>query len=273
MAKIVLKGDTEITLSEATGFGIWADSVPVYSSETVAVIGALDGNFVFEGSGFTSFDNHGYAMAGTIDAFSLVTDIARVDWTQFSVDAIDFRNALKNQDALGFQDILFGDDDTFVLNKGGGNVDGFAGNDIVKGNSGHDTIAGGQGDDTLRGGRNGDILEGGDDGDTLTGGTGADVFVFRSVTDSTTGGIDTITDLKLGDVIDLANIDADSNLIGDQEFTVDGAAFDGFAAELIMFFDEENDRTLIQGDVDGDASADFTIRVTGDHIDYNNFVL
>jgi Ca2+-binding RTX toxin-like protein len=273
MAKIVLTSDDPITLVNISIAGIYEQSASAYHDENVAVVTLSSGNFVFEGSSFNSFDNHGYATSGTIDALSILSNTLRIDWTGIEVDARDVQQMIKNGDSLAFQDLLLGDDDKIFLNQGGARVEALAGNDIVKGNDGDDEVQGGLGDDVLRGGGGTDLLEGGVGADTLTGGKGADTFIFRTIADSAPGDVDAITDLKNNDIIDLENIDADSGTIGDQAFFRDGVEFGGFAGELIIFFDEGNNRTVIQGDIDGDTNADFIIRVNGDRTDYDNFVL
>jgi Ca2+-binding RTX toxin-like protein len=131
----------------------------------------------------------------------------------------------------------------------------------LKGGGGNDTLIGGAGNDTLEGGEGNDILIGGAGADILFGGNGADNFVFKSVADSRPGMEDTIVDLKFPDVsqqshIDLSAIDADTHVAGDQAFTyIAGAAFNHTAGEL-RFSDH-----LLQGDVNGDGTADFQVRI------------
>ena len=57
---------------------------------------------------------------------------------------------------------------------------------------------------------------------------------------------------------------------GDQAF-VRVKAFDGHAGQLTMSF--VSGQTLLQVDVDGDASADMTIATSGNHLPYSAFVL
>jgi Ca2+-binding RTX toxin-like protein len=131
----------------------------------------------------------------------------------------------------------------------------------LKGGGGNDTLIGGAGNDTLEGGEGNDILIGGAGADILFGGNGADNFVFKSVADSRPGMEDTIVDLKFPDVsqqshIDLSAIDANTHVAGDQAFTyIAGAAFNHTAGEL-RFSDH-----LLQGDVNGDGTADFQVRI------------
>jgi hypothetical protein len=91
--------------------------------------------------------------------------------------------------------------------------------------------------------------------------------VFTSISDSPKGGgkRDVITDFAQGsDTIDLARIDANTTLAGDQSFAFIGDdKFNNVAGELRIKV--EGDKTIVQADVDGDAKADMEIQVTGLH--------
>jgi 23S rRNA (adenine2030-N6)-methyltransferase len=75
-----------------------------------------------------------------------------------------------------------------------------------------------------------------------------------------------------GDLIDLSGIDANALPGGDQEFAFIGtAAFSGTPGELRD--DAGGGTTLVSGDVNGDGTADFAIRLAGDHtLAAGNFV-
>lgn len=90
-------------------------------------------------------------------------------------------------------------------------VTGGAGNDLFTGGSagetfvagsGADVVEAGAGNDNIDGGAGADTLTGGAGVDTLTGGAGNDTFVISSG-DSTSTGVDTITDFSSGDVVRL----------------------------------------------------------------------
>jgi Ca2+-binding RTX toxin-like protein len=147
-------------------------------------------------------------------------------------------------------------------------TNGLAGNDRIMGNGGNDRIIGGLG------------------ADVLTGGAGADVFVFNSIGESAPGqsgavnngsfsalqgqGLrDIITDFAHGlDKIDLSAIDANTRVAGNQAFTWRGTAnFTAAPGQLIERLynpaGTANDKTIIYGDINGDARADFQIELTG----------
>ena len=139
-----------------------------------------------------------------------------------------------------------------------GDVSAFTGtgNDLanqITGNAGNDTLIGGLGSDTL------------------TGGAGADIFALLTLADSgiTPASRDIITDFVNGtDRIDLSAIDANSSAIGNNAFTFIGnGIFSGggalTAGQLRYSFAGAN--TLVEGDVDGDGTADFQIQLTGNH--------
>jgi hypothetical protein len=74
---------------------------------------------------------------------------------------------------------------------------------------------------------------------------------------------DSITDFTSGsDIINVSGWDADINTAGNQAFSFVGtSAFSSTAGELRYHFDGTD--TWVQGDIDGDAAADFEIRLSG----------
>ena len=131
-------------------------------------------------------------------------------------------------------------------------IDGFYGNDTITGSSNADTISGGGNEDRLIGGLG---------ADQLTGGSGCDTFGFNSVAEIgiASGRYDIITDfVSKVDKIDLANIDANSKVAGDQAFQYIGsAAFSGVAGQLRLA------NQILSGDVNGDRLEDFRLGLTG----------
>lgn len=125
-------------------------------------------------------------------------------------------------------------------------------NNVLTGNANANKLIGGSGNDTL-------IGLGGKD--TLTGGTGADYFVFLALSGSAAGTTrDVITDFSgaNGDRIDLTAIDANTLLAGDQAFNFIGSSAFSKQAGQLRFAS-----SILYGDVNGDAIADFSIQLTG----------
>jgi serralysin len=145
------------------------------------------------------------------------------------------------------------------------------GNDTIRGLAGNDTLIGDQGHGFFGTTAGDDVLIGGLGKDMLTGNGGHDAFRFESILESGTRGAtrDVITDFKRGDdLIDLAAIDANSVLAGEQAFVFLGDhAFTGQAGELHYVREDRpgrsQDATIVEGDVDGDHVADFQIELNG----------
>ncbi|MGL4320991.1 MAG: calcium-binding protein [Paracoccaceae bacterium] len=152
---------------------------------------------------------------------------------------------------------------------------GAEGDDLLLGGDGNDTLQGQDGDDALRGGLGNDSLTGLNDNDRLLGGAGADLlrggtghddFVFTRLSDSGTTALtsDLIQDFVRGqDVIDLQAIDANTvNALANDAFTFIGTtAFTGVAGQLRYV--SAGGVTTVQMDVNGNGTADMTLRMTG----------
>ncbi|MBX7457183.1 hypothetical protein K3152_02890 [Qipengyuania sp. 1NDH17] len=155
-------------------------------------------------------------------------------------------------------DVAYGGADDDMLN-------GQAEDDTLHGGGGNDTLNGGGQDDQLIGGAGDDVLIGGWGRDTLNGGTGADTFVFDDG-HSARGQDepDHIADFSSeeGDTIDLSAIDAIKGGADDAFTFIANEAFSGVAGQLRFYVDGQN-QTVIEGDVDGDGLADFSISLGG----------
>jgi serralysin len=183
------------------------------------------------------------------------------DGIAFGAAGEDTFVTIENLTGSSFDDILIGNADANKLigGRGGDRLAGRGGNDVLVGANGRDQLSGGAADDVLTGGSGRDVL---------TGGGGSDSFTFERNGDVRG---DRIVDLQAGDVIDLAALDGDSTAAADQGFhLVD--RFDGNAGELRVKYVDSRDWTVIQGDDDGDGRQDFTIRVDGNHENFDNFV-
>ncbi|CAB1082927.1 Alkaline phosphatase (EC [Olavius algarvensis Delta 1 endosymbiont] len=141
---------------------------------------------------------------------------------------------------------------------------GGSGDDILDGGSGDDALSGGEDDDILIGGDGHDELTGGIGSDQLTGGNGADRFIFDDAAGSPPQAPDLVFDFNAvqGDRIDVSGIDAISGTAEHEEFIfIDDDAFSGSAGELRFVHDASDG--LLEGDVNGDGTADFTIELLG----------
>ncbi|MGO4723170.1 MULTISPECIES: S8 family serine peptidase [unclassified Inquilinus] len=127
-----------------------------------------------------------------------------------------------------------------------------------------DTLTGDGQTNIFYGGQGNDALTGGGGRDHLQGDAGADRFVYLATADSTVGaGADKILDFShaQGDRIDVAAIDANAAVAGDQAFAFIGAAL--FSAAGQLHFVVAGVQTLVEADVNGDGQADLQIALVG----------
>lgn len=141
--------------------------------------------------------------------------------------------------------------------------------DTLTGDALANRLTGNGGNDALNGSAGNDILIGGAGKDALSGGAGHDIFVFVVASDSVGARRDTIEDFSNAqkDAIDLSAIDARSSTKADNIFhflTAEGAAF-RHADDLHWLYKGSgtHQTTWVEGDVDGDRRADFTIMLDG----------
>ena len=153
-------------------------------------------------------------------------------------------------------------DDTRAGSTGSDAVQGLAGNDTLYGRGGDDWVSGGEGADKLFGEAGADVLYGGLGADNLYGGAGADRFVYFQIADSALGAVDVVRDFNAadGDLVDVSLVDADSNLAGDQAFTLVGA-FSGAAGQMTV--STVSGTSTLSFDVNGDGVADMVIKTVG----------
>ena len=150
-----------------------------------------------------------------------------------------------------------------------GATTGTDGADQLTGNSSANYLDGKGGNDTINGAGGNDTLYGGAGRDTTTGGAGADIFLFKAASEigRTESTRDVIADFVSGqDKIDLSAIDADSNLSGNQDFTflaANDASFTRDGGELAWRTDAATNRTIVQGDINGDGVHDFELELKG----------
>jgi Ca2+-binding RTX toxin-like protein len=183
----------------------------------------------------------------------------------FRIDVIDVANPMPGTSG---NDVLKGAMGTDIMRGGAGHdgLYGMGGNDRLYGGAGNDILKGGAGNDLLKGDAGSDKLFGGAGADRLFGGSGSDTFVFRSIAQSTAdpAGRDTILDFstRQKDKIDLKDIDANTLAAGNQAFKFIGQQdFHKKAGELR--YEKAGGFTYVEGDVNGDGSADFAIALKG----------
>lgn len=132
---------------------------------------------------------------------------------------------------------------------------GTSGSDTYVGTRLNDTLAGGAGNDGLSGMAGDDVLRGGTGRDVLTGGGGKDSFVFATAAEAGRGPAkDRITDFQHGaDHLDLRAFVAGGQFI-------QGAVFVAGDGPQVRF---DAARGLLEGDVTGNGSADFSLKLDG----------
>ena len=160
------------------------------------------------------------------------------------------------------------EDDTLDGRGGNDTLTGLAGNDTLIGGAGADTLLYGAGNDILTGDGGNDRLTGGAGADTMNGGAGNDRFIYGALEDfGTLAAHDVIQGFTSGaDKLDLAGIDANSTVAGDQSFqflATQGAAFTA-PGQLRFVNDAAAGTTYVEGNLDANLTADFRIEL--DHI-------
>jgi len=233
------------------------------------------GNDLYEAIGQTGSDGHdmvsGSKGVDTYDA-SFASSTVQINLDKVNHDASPFlpsgiglvaANTAKGTNISGaLTDTISG----FENAKGGSGDDilhGSAAANIIEGGGGIDFLFGYGGNDTLDGGAGADFLVGGAGKDILTGGAVADTFAFASVAHSgvSKAARDIITDFEGSDSINLVPIDADTTQGGNQSFNFIGTnvPFGGNPGELRVIWSARGQ--LVQGDVNGDSKADFSIEI------------
>lgn len=193
---------------------------------------------VFEGDGF-KYNSDGIPKGGTVEDFTEYKRSKELfEISDMSVSAKAIVKAAFTADTT--------DDLTLIINE-------MSGNDRVIGSNGNDTLFAAGGNDKINGRGGNDVILSGPGVDTMTGGTGTDAFVFLETVHSNASSRDTITDFEHGDVIHLTNLGS-GTFIG-------MSAFSGAAGEVR--YSQEAGDTFVHGDFNGDAVADFSVRLKG----------
>jgi hypothetical protein len=118
--------------------------------------------------------------------------------------------------------------------------------------------------DTFRGDSAANLFQGGAGQDTYFLGAGRDLVDIDRITESPVGaGRDVVLDFLAGtDRLDLAGVDADTTIAGDQAFRFVGTAAHGDTPGVIGFF-VSGDNTIVRGGTDTDGTPEFQIQLSG----------
>lgn len=219
----------------------------------------------FRGERFGQPLENGFPASGLLHSMTLMKgEEVKLEISGLEVSLRKLVRLVERGDHDGVLDLLFsGDDQMACVNEGG----------FLTGRDGNDRLEGDDGDDRLLGGAGSDTLIGGSGQDQLSGGAENDVYLFRSVRDSSARVVaDRLSDLDDQDVVDLHAIDANDLKDGNQAFKLVGA-FDGHAGRVVLTYEASRDITWMSLDVDGDNRADAVVRIDGSHADFTAFVL
>jgi uncharacterized protein YkwD len=272
-SKIFVSG---ITLNDTNGnnfYDVGEARANVKISVTTA--GVVDGTDLTEAAGGYSVATKGGTHVVTFSGGGLATAVSATVYGATSNVKIDLAGT---SEILSSATTVLGSGahDLTLLGAVVANGYGNALNNVITGSKAANVLIGGAGNDTLSGGAGNDLLRGDAGHDVLIGGAGADRFIFSAAIESGTLATtrDVITDfthnatLALSDRIDVSVIDANGALAGNTAFVWKStAAFSGVAGQL--HYRQENpigtvnDKTIVEGDINGDKVADFHIELTG----------
>lgn len=266
----VITGNSR-TYEDSDGDAIDADGLLIL--DNYGFVGGMGANGEHDGG-----TNHSEAIAaggGTINNYKggMIFSVGRAIQIDDSAEgdapgAVAITNQGTIQGLDGGAIIIVGAQDDTLANSGfiSGDVTMGGGDDTVtfsKGSTFDGILYLGAGDDSFSGWSGSETVSGGAGTDELTGGKGGDTFLFDDGDTGATRAIaDLITDFKAkeGDIIDLSDVDANTALADDQAFKFIGTkAFHDKAGELR--FEINNKGTWIEGDTDGDGTADLLIHL------------
>jgi Ca2+-binding RTX toxin-like protein len=161
--------------------------------------------------------------------------------------------------AGGGNDLVYG-------GSGDDNLYGQSGNDTIRGGGGNDRVYGGSGTDILYGDDGVDNVRGGGGADRCDGGTGNDRYSYETVSDSAPGTANRDVILAfanvgatVGDQIDLAAIDANTVVGGNQAFVFRGTAAISGAGQVNVV--ASGGDTLIRANIGGTLAPELEIVV------------
>lgn len=255
--------------------------VPGYGSYDIWFAAFDEDAAMFGGSTLRYDTKSKLPTSGTATLFASADYTGDVYWgvSGLSVSGGTLAKAMKSisqKDDFAILKSEFAKADTFTLSDYDDRARGYGGNDKMYGNWGDDSLYGGSGNDIIKGHDGADYLTGGEGGDTLYGGMDdfyTDTFVYNEIADSKVSGSnrDFIYNFEQDiDNIKLTEIDANTRSSGNQKFFFSDS---GAAKNSVWCVDSGAD-VLVYGDVNGDAKADFAIKVMGlDGLSAGDFLL
>lgn len=273
MAKYIHK---EVPGSPPTPWYLAAGAVALAgSTSTHCIAKNQDGSLThYFGTGF-SYDSLGLFKSGTVTSLSRTNSTSTKTFETLTGVSVSAKALVHAGSADASNALLFKGNDTLTGWSKADLLGGFGGNDKIDGKGGNDYLVGGDGKDTLLGGVGNDKLYGGNGLDKMTGGKGDDDFIFGTPleTGKTQATADRIMDFVHGhDDIDLRLIDANGKPDGDTKFKFIAKMGQVFSADhkggelhwnQINSTNNALDRTIVEGDINGDGKADFTIVLQG----------
>lgn len=251
-----LSAQTQVNMASAS---IFYGTITSYDATHIAIsngyyTGVYLGSFYYDAWGLTG---------GTLTGYRYYEGgVLKATVSGASANAVTYANYLDANNLQGALSYVFRSADTMNGSAYSDVLLGYGGNDVIRGNGGNDVINGGPGNDTLYGNPGNDVLIGGSGKDVMAGGGGKDYFDFNAVNESAASiNRDVINSFDSADVIDVSTIDAKTTVAGNQAFTfARGADFNGtFNGTGKLFY--ETDTHILWGNNDGDAQADFSIKV------------
>ena len=256
-----------LALNSASGFASIAGIENVTGgSGNDALVGDGNANTLTGGAGSDTLDGNGGVdnLAGGTGDDSYITDGGDTLTEAANAGTDTVKSSATFTLANNFENLTL---------TGTGNINGTgnAANNLITGNDGSNILTGAAGIDTLVGGSGDDSLIGGTGNDLMAGGAGNDTFVFNASNESGVGlgNNDIITDFQgdgpaVGDIINLAAIDANTGVAGDQAFQFIGTA--AFSGAGQLRYTLVGGDTIIQANTNSATTTiEFELRLTGSH--------
>jgi len=257
--------------NSSLGAYAWEKITDLAVGDTINLSAIAGLSFVGVGNDFTGQANQVRVVGNTWtgSAYSTTLEIdTDGDESADHVLAVTGTNRVIEETAAGSRIFRMAEDQTINGTTGNDSRNGGNGNDTLNGRAGNDTLSGGYGNDTLNGEDGNDVLIGGLGFDPLSGGSGNDTFRFNSLEEVGKGGWNSslgaytwekITDLAVGDTINLSAI-AGLNFVGV------GNDFTGQANQVRVVGNTwigASSATTLEIDTDGDEDADYALALIG----------